>query len=225
MGITNIPISNIPFGGWAVFQISSSLSGIFPPSPWRPPQWSLPQQTTLTVPATPNSPQTIYFFDAIMRADHDQLLHPTEQPVQNGASLVDHAYLIPARVVLDILMSDAVDVFQSGQYTSNSSKSVSAYQTMKLIQAQRLPLTLTTHLDTYQNMLIEEVRAADTVLTKAAVRMEVAFRQILLGSVSQISVSDRPQTSGQTNAGVKAPVPPTSAQQDAVTQFLNGELP
>ena len=85
----------------------------------------------------------------------------TEHPVQTGASIADHAYIVPARLVLDIGMSDAMDAyFSPTTWSGSDSKSVAAYQTMLALQFSRIPLTITTKLRTYQNMVIDSARAA-----------------------------------------------------------------
>jgi hypothetical protein len=206
--------------------LSTLLSGT-----WRPPQWggqTLLYSMTCTLPsaqpassgtgnagalqsqATAQSPTT-YFFDAVLSAEHTQELVCTEHPVQVGPAVVDHAYLRPARVVLEIAMSDAMASFKAGQYSSNASKSISAYQTFKQIQAARTPIVLATRLFSYQNMVIEDVRASDDNRTLRGFRGTLHLRQIISASVSTASVSVRPNATDTTNEGTKAPVttPPT----------------
>jgi hypothetical protein len=160
-----------------------------------------------------NGQPTLFFFDAVMRAEHNQELVCTEHPVQVGPAIVDHAYLRPARVVLEVGMSDAMDVYQHGQYTSNASKSISAYQTFKQIQAARVPITLATRLDSYQNMVLEDVRASDDLRTSHALRGTLYFRQIISAQISTATVSARPDQTGATNEGTKAPVAVDPASQ------------
>jgi hypothetical protein len=193
---------------------------------WRPPQWggqTLLYSLTCTLPsaqpsgsgnpgalqaqATAQSPTT-YFFDAVLGAEHTQELVCTEHPVQVGPAVVDHAYLRPARVVLEVAMSDAMASFKAGQYSSNASKSVSAYQTFLQIQAARTPIVLATRLFSYQNMVIEDVRASDDNRTLRGFRGTLHLRQIISASVSTTSVSVRPNTTDTTNEGTKAPTSP-----------------
>ena len=162
-------------------------------------------QPAMTLPGNP-SVATTYFFDAVLAADHYTSLRITEHPVQIGASIVDHAYAVPARIVLEVLMSDVLDSFIHGQYATDASKSVSAYRTFKAIQARRLPLTLNTHLDTYENMLIEDVRATDTNETVAGARMTVVFRQIIMATIATATVSSRPDRTDTTNEGTIQPL-------------------
>jgi hypothetical protein len=161
-----------------------------------------PTNTQLTPPAS-----TTYFFDAVISADHYTALRLTEHPVQSGASITDHAYAVPARVVLEIGMSDVMDSFVHGQYATSKSKSVSAYQTFVNIQKSRLPLQLTTHLQNYATMLIEDIRAADTNATFTGLKATIVLREIILATVSTTTVSARPDQSGITNKGTVQPAP------------------
>lgn len=223
---------------WAVLAANvanlNSLRGLL--GPWRPPQWNETLLYSMTVtqvstegaqsnilfgePSGSNDqsvPQTIrqtqtasttYFFDAVMRAEHTQDLTETRHPIQIGASVIDHAYMNPAVITLEIGMSDVMGRFASGQYTSNNSKSISAYQTFKSIQRQRLPITLNTRLDTYDNMLIRRIQAVDNKSTKFGLRAEITFGQIITASLAQQTVSARPDATDTTNEGTKQPAPP-----------------
>ena len=211
------------FSPWSVNTLSNAgPNAQAQEGPYRPSQWSKPQLVSLSVviPQLSNSSDdssdssssssgtpTVFYFDAVMRVTHDQTLKITEHPVQNGAPLVDHAYMIPARVSLSIFMSDVVDSYQSGQYSGGSSKSVTAYQTMKYIQSLRQPITLNTRLDQYSNMLIENIRADESVETIAGARFTMSLRQVLMANVSITPVSNRPQQTDSTNQGTLTPQP------------------
>lgn len=211
--------------------------GTTPTGPFRPPQWQGPQLTSLSavLPASSsvttsdsdaagaetstqaNTTPTTYFFDAVMRVDHVQDMRITEHPVQNGSSIVDHAYLMPARVAMEIGMSDAMARYQANQYTSAASKSVSAYQTLLYLQSLRVPITLTTRLKQYQNMEIESIRAADDNRTLHALKALVSFRQIILGTVTSAPQSARPD---QTNSTPDGTVPTSALSPDLQNSFV-----
>lgn len=198
---------------------------------WRPPQWqtqsqqkvimtfpgqgTAPQYSTATgVNVTLPNAQTLYAFDAEITVEHEQQLKRTEHPVQTGASISDHAYIMPARLVLDIGMSDAMDAyFSPSTWSGSDSKSVAAYQTMLALQFSRIPLSITTKLRTYQNMVIEALTPQETLKTFTGLRMRVEFGQIFLANISQPTVSARPQDSNTTNLGTVNPQPPTAAQE------------
>lgn len=204
---------------------------------FRPPGWSQPQLTSLTanLPTAPSSSvshnvtfddqsinsgstqqaaptkPTTYFFDAVMHVDHDQELVATKHPTQSGASITDHAYLLPAAVSLEVLMSDAMDSYQTGQWTGASTKSVNFYQTMLQLQALRIPITVTTRLNTYTNMVLTSIRASDDVRTLHGFRGSLRFEQIIVGTVNSSQsnpVSARPNQTAATNPGSIQPVTP-----------------
>jgi hypothetical protein len=90
----------------------------------------------------------------------------------------------------------------------------------------RIPLTINTKLRTYENMVIEQVAAEDTVETIAALKARIAFRQIFVASTQAVADSARPDATIQTSVGTVNPTPPTEVQtsQHEVTN-ITGVLP
>jgi hypothetical protein len=198
--------------------------------PYRPTEWQSdnPAQVIITFPGLGSSPQynsasgvnsslpteqTNYVFDAVIVAGHEQILRKTEHPVQTGASLSDHAFLEPPRLMLDVLMTDVVDSYYNpSTWTGDQSKSVSAYQTMLALQQSRIPVTVTTRLRVYENMLITDLSPTETVKTIQGLRMRVVFSQVFMATTATFETSARPQDTGETQQGSVTPVPPTDAQ-------------
>ena len=223
----------------ASFQNSLSSSG-----PWRPSEWTLPALTSIRVPV--QLPATasggvdafgnplagagtqIYVFDAVLKAEHSRELRRTEHPIQTSstnpvASITDHAYLLPARVTLEIGMSDAMDSYSAGMWTGNASKSVSAHQTLVSLQKQRTLFTLTTRLETYKNMIVESIRPSETARSRRGYRATVVFSETFLADATGVSssitfptddttgqaASARPQTTDSTPSGTVQPGTPS----------------
>lgn len=173
--------------------------------------------------ATPGTPDQVYVFDAVIRTEHQQRIEKTQHPIQTGANVSDHAFIMPARVVLEIGMSDAMDSFTPGQWTGDSSKSVNTYQTLKKIATDRAvngPLTVTTRLATYTNMLLTDISAPDTVETKFGLRATVVFEELLTGMVTSQQVSSRSDLTDTTNLGTKQPLPVSGD----ITRFTHSTL-
>jgi hypothetical protein len=212
---------------------------------YRPAEWSESAQTviTLTTSASVTTSQVddltsgptanqsavssnsststqVYVFDAVYRVMHSRRLRMTEHPVQSGASIADHAFIMPAKISLEIGMSDAMQAFTPNVFTSNASKSVSAYQILVALQQGRQPLTLNTRLDTYTNMLIESIDAPDTKETRYGLKATVMLGQIFTGTVTAQSVSARPQTSDSTSVGAKQAVPISSSDLQRFTTLI-----
>jgi hypothetical protein len=91
---------------------------------------------------------------------------------------------------------------------------------LKGIAAARQPLTVTTRLNVYSNMLLTSVSAPDTVETKFGLRASIVFEELLTGTVTSQQVSARSDLTGATNLGTKSPLPvPNSIlQQNQTTQ-------
>jgi len=185
---------------------------ILPPiSGGLPPDVLTPTMGTGSVPISQNNVTSFvvktYFFDAVIRLHHEQRLHATEHPIQNGAMISDHAYILPARVSLEVEISDAMDSFVSGQYGGQASKSVAAYQTFKKLRDLRIPLSLTTKLDNYDGMLIEELISDEDARTQFSWKGRLVMRQIFMATVSSQPLSARPNQSVETNPGASTPQP------------------
>ena len=201
---------------------------------YSPPNWATQKalysivvndQTTVTpVTPAPNNPgtftmrvnvagssTTMFVFDAIRRADHDQSCIPTKKPLQTGYNSTDHAVLQPAIIVLEAVMSDAIAAYSTGMWTGNPSKSVSAFQQMKTLMINRALITLNTRLQTYTNCLLTNVRCADSNRYYYGAELILTFEQIILSQVSVQFDSARSQTTGGTAQGTVQPTNPSAS--------------
>jgi len=183
---------------------------------FRPPGWQKTQKFSITgtLPSSSggSGSSTTYYFDAILRTEHEDSLTKSQQPIQAGASITDNAYNNPSMLRVEIGMSDSMDSYTAGQWTSASTKSVSAYQTLLQLKEQVVILTIQTKLRTYSNMLVQHIRAIDDFRTRTALRALVTFEEILTGTVTSTpnSVSARPNQNGNSPQGgvLPQPVPP-----------------
>lgn len=216
---------------------------------YRPSSWSLPAVITLAVPPSPPSnvvgssstdPSTsatvnaqTYVFDAVLRLDHEQDVEKTQHPIQTGAAVNTHAYLLSGRLSLMVGMSDAMDSYASGsdssvtpyytQFSGSSSKSISTYQTLLQLQMARTLLTVTTRLRTYENMLIMKLHPVEDSRTLAGLRCEVELEQMLIASTGdQQGVSVRLNSTDLTNQGQSSSTPISSVlnNQFKVSSFV-----
>lgn len=132
--------------------------------------------------------QTVaYFFDAIIREEHSYRLRITDHPIQTGANIVDHAYMLPAELTLEIGMSDVMDSLWVGQFLGGvgGSRSKSAFDTLRRLQALRVGLNVTTRLARYSNMLIESIHTPDDYMTTKALKCSVRLKEVFLAEVQK----------------------------------------
>jgi hypothetical protein len=166
------------------------------------------------------TPDTIYVFDAVIRTEHQQRIRKTEQPVQTGANVSDHAFIEPARVVLEIGMSDAMDSYVPGQWTGDNSKSVNAFQQLLKIAKDRQPVTVGTRLNVYTNMMLVDVNSPDTAETRFGLKATIVFEELFTGTITSQQVSARLDLTDSTSLGTKVPLPASSE----ISRFTHSSL-
>ena len=212
-------------------------------SSWRPPQWQSSPLYYILISGAQNAPAVstatsnsgvftlsvpgvtsqMYVPDAVMRVEHQQEAHITEHPVQTGANISDHAYAMPARVTLDIGMSDAMSAYASstssdavmaaGAWSGPSkSKSVNAFTEITSWATSRVIVSVGTRLKVYSNMMVESITPEETNKTKTSLRCRVTFKQVFIANVQQVAASALPQTTQFTTSGVTTGTPLSAAQ-------------
>ena len=151
-----------------------------------------------------------YFFDAVLKLNHERRLAITDHPVEEGANIADHAYLKQKVVSIEIGMSDVCTDFIDGQFAQGFTRSVSAFETLERLQAEREPISIHSRLATYENMLIENITAPDDYLTKNGLKATVFFREMIIAKTDTVTLPNRtsaaPQKTGNTNRGAVQPV-------------------
>lgn len=140
-------------------------------------------------------------FDAIFSIQHESTTNITEHPIQTGASVADHAYEEPSKLTFDIGMSDVMESIIPGQFSDNNSRSISAYEKLRELQSQRLPLSVVTKLWSYSNMLIETISTVEDSKTTYGLRATVTLKQVFVVNVNTVKVSERAHKSVETNEG------------------------
>jgi hypothetical protein len=122
----------------------------------------------------------------------------TKQPVQQGASITDHAYKEPTVFSTQILFKD------------NPAKSLSKiYQDLLDLQSSRVPFTIVTPKRIYYNMLISSIGMTTDKGTENALKISLSCQEIIIVSVTTTQVprtkQKNPGTTGKTeNVGKKS---------------------
>lgn len=147
-----------------------------------------------------------YFFDGYLSVGVNSSLEITQNPVETGASIVDHAYVKPTQIRMDIIMSDVHQSLVPGQFSGTYSRSVKAYDVLKKIQEDRIPVSVLCRLGLYENMLIQSLSADDDADTYRALKATVNLVEIPIARVKKVKISKVPQTTGGTGMGTINPV-------------------
>lgn len=182
---------------------------------------------------TPKWPIGGVYFDGIMRTEHLSRVRPTEYPVQTGVTMTDHAIIEPSELTIEIMMTDAAtnnyistdpllelmyEAVQKLSMYSNilpkapssvtslgNGRSAQAWTTLKIMQQSRVPLTVETRLQTYKNMIIEELSAPDDYKTLNALKCTVRLREIIFAEVAETQTSARVAATANASNGGQTP--------------------
>ena len=189
---------------WNVFKVATT------PNPtlttkgeaWRPPQWDAygtdEEQMIYLAPNIAEVTEVLtgagasqrkeevtvgYYFDAFLKESHSGSVRVTEHPVQGGSNISDHAYNLPDRLTLDVLVSDSVESIISGQFTGGDTKSTSAYEILRSLKERRVLVSVRTRLHYYTNMIIESLNTSGDYRSSNSLRCSVVLRQVMMAVV------------------------------------------
>lgn len=184
----------------------------------------------------PRWPIGAMYFDGILHTEHVSRVRPTQYPVQTGVTMTDHAIIEPAELSIEVMMTDAAtNIFVSthpilnafykamrgmGPYSNirpfmgkmkpvtlaGDGRAAEAWMSLKAMQMSRVPLTVETRLQTYKNMIIEELSAPDDAKTMHALKCTVRLREIVFADVAKTETSARAAASAEESSSGNVPV-------------------
>lgn len=161
---------------------------------------------------------------------HKDELEITEHPVQQGASIADHAFKRPAEVTVVCAWSNSpsysslvgglvgavaqtLDGVQS-LVTGNSASQVrETYQKLLKLQSDRIPFDVYTGKRAYKNMLLRSLTVETEKETENVLMVTAVLRQVIIVSTQTVTVpsaavqADPASTAAPVDKGSKALVP------------------
>ena len=135
-----------------------------------------------------------YFFDGFLDVTHSSNLEITENQIETGASVVDHAYMKPVTLSMTVLVSDVHQSIVPGQFSEGWRRHTSAWQLLKRLQADRTPLSVFTKLALYDNMLIKSIDAVDTDQTLHSLKADLTLQEVPVATLKTVKISAADQT-------------------------------
>ncbi|MCA0345316.1 MAG: hypothetical protein LCH99_37200 [Proteobacteria bacterium] len=102
--------------------------------------------------------------DCVVSEQHQSGLEITEIPIESGARITDHAFVLPKRVTLEIANDNAV----------------ATYNALVAFQASRVPFTLVTGLAVYNNMLISMLDPGRDKEFSRVLRTTIELQEIII---------------------------------------------
>ena len=173
----------------------------------------------------------VYYFDAVFRVEHVSRRKIMSHAVQNGASISDHSIKIPTQVMMEIGMSDVMKTVSMGFVTrvpldaemgggtapivsgedhwKVPTRSIAAYKKLEEWQQSGKTLTVITRLQTYDEMVVENVHTPDTRQTQFGLKCNVTFKELMRATIDlkQTKWPTKSQVTGATSGGSVSPLP------------------
>lgn len=136
-------------------------------------------------------------FDAVFEEDHTAELTITDNPVESGVTVSDHAYMAPLKVTIRAGVSDTpLSAPSDDLYGSGTSRAQEAYRLLRELQKKAEPFDVQTGLCLYKNMVVETIRAGQDKDTAHALLFEADLREVII--VSTQAVTYPPRKAGAT---------------------------
>lgn len=109
--------------------------------------------------------------DVVVTERHKAEIAITEIPIENGARITDHAFILPKKITLD-------------GATSNATASFNA---LVALQESRVPFTLVTGLFVYNNMLVKSISADRDKQFSTVLKFTADLQEIIIVSTSYVA--------------------------------------
>ena len=141
----------------------------------------------------------VYTFDAIIREAHHFEIAITDNPVETGVSLADHAYAKPDTLEMEVAVSDtplirddagtpsyklATTWTEAGE--GNVRRSVNAWKFLNDKAKSFAVFDLVTGLKVYYNMMIESGDAEQTKDSAGVLRAKLKLRQVQFATTASV---------------------------------------
>lgn len=127
--------------------------------------------------------------DVIITEKHESRLEISTNPIEAGADVTDHAYMAPRVLVLDIADENVT----------------ATWQALRRLQETRVPFTVVSGLDVYDNMMIRSMSADRSVEFSNILRNRVELQEVILVDTGQAAASDASGAQKSERGGKAAP--------------------
>lgn len=140
----------------------------------------------------------------------------TDHPVEQGAAISDHAFKLPAELVIRYGWSSSRDILDTVQDAIQNGALLSVdevYRRLLDLQATREPFDVITKRRAYKNMLIQSMQVTTDEKTNGSLMVQAALRQVIIVQVTSVKVPPKVtqaypvDTAPPIDSGVKQPQP------------------
>jgi hypothetical protein len=165
--------------------------------------------------------------DAVISESHVNEVSLTNNPVELGADITDHAVVQPKKLNIVAQVSDTpMGLAAFGQIvdsvtglfgtstTENITRSKAAYKAIVQLQKDREPVEIQTKLEFHDDMIITNVSVQQDKDTSRIVRMSIDLQQVIITESEVVQLTEEQLQAG--SATEQASPPEKSGRKEAV---------
>lgn len=145
-------------------------------------------------------------FDATFSEAHESELVVTDNPVETGVIISDHAYMAPLRLTIEAGVSDVPlrGVQPGDPFSSDSSgRSRRAFEVLTELQRIAEPFEVQTGLKLYKNMLCTAIRTSQDKDSAGAFIFTATLREVIITFTRSTTYPPRKSGATRRQAGAK----------------------
>jgi hypothetical protein len=141
-------------------------------------------------------------FDATFEESHESELNVTDNPVETGVTVSDHAYMSPLRLTITAGVTNTpLYTPGSDQFASEVSRRIKAYELLTTLQRNAEPFDVQTGLKLYKNMLCLNVRTVDNKDNANVLDFVAELREVIIVNTQVVTYPPRREGKPARQAG------------------------
>lgn len=143
-------------------------------------------------------------FDAVFDETHEADLEVTDNPVETGVVVSDHAFMKPLRVKISAGVSDTpLAVVTDDPFASDAGRSRRAFELLTELQKRAEPFDLQTGLKLYENMVCTSIRTSQDKDSSGALLFTAELREVIIVYTQVVTYPPRKPGATKRQAGPK----------------------
>jgi hypothetical protein len=130
-------------------------------------------------------------FDAVFEENHDYELQVTDNPVESGVVVSDHAFMLPVHLSISAGVSDSPLADSGlGLYGSNS-RSIKAFDLLTTLQRSAEPFDVQTGLRLYKNMVCTNLKTSQDKDTAGVLVFTADLREVIIVNTQTVKYKSK----------------------------------
>lgn len=143
-------------------------------------------------------------FDAVFEETHEADLEVTDNPVETGVVVSDHAFMKPLRVKISAGVSDTpLAAVADDPFASDAGRSRRAFELLTELQKRAEPFDLQTGLKLYENMVCTSIRTSQDKDSSGALLFTAELREVIIVYTQVVTYPPRKPGATKRQAGPK----------------------